>query len=82
MADSDSLVNAEVSDNLLKLEVAIYVGQMSAELSAMARRSDMALLSYFLDMAAAEARDAAEKQDRMLHLGGGMTDAAQDQPIT
>lgn len=40
----------------LHLEVVTYIGQMSAELSTMARNSAMPLLSYFLDMSAAEAR--------------------------
>ena len=47
--------------NILRLEVANYITQMSAELSAMARSSEFALLSYFLDMAAAEARESAGK---------------------
>lgn len=47
--------------SLLRHEVAIYITQMSAELSAMARSSEFTLLSYFLDMAAAEARESADK---------------------
>jgi hypothetical protein len=58
----------------LRLEVATYITQMSAELSAMARSSEFALLSYFLDMAAAESRENAEK---LSHIMG---DGSSDQP--
>lgn len=51
---------AENTKTRLNLEVAAYICQMSAELSAMARNSELSLLSYFLDMAAAEARAAEE----------------------
>ena len=58
----------------LRLEVATYITQMSAELSAMARSSEFALLSYFLDMAAAEARESAGK------LNHAIGDATSDEP--
>jgi hypothetical protein len=46
---------------LLRLEVAAYISQMCAELGAMARNSELSLLSYFLEMATAEAREASQK---------------------
>ncbi len=52
--------------DLLRLEIATYVGQMCVELSAMAKASEMNLLSYFLDMGAAEARDAASRLNAAL----------------
>ncbi|SDR51944.1 hypothetical protein SAMN05444161_5149 [Rhizobiales bacterium GAS191] len=42
-------------------EVARYIGQMSAELSSMARKSDFDLLAYFLEMARVEARALVRK---------------------
>ncbi|MCO4054376.1 MAG: hypothetical protein HEQ16_10075 [Bosea sp.] len=52
---------------LLRLEVAAYISQMCAELGAMARNSDLSLLSYFLDMATAEAREASQKLSADMH---------------
>lgn len=46
---------------LIQHETAHYIAQMSNELSAMARGSELSLLSYFLDMAAAEAREIATR---------------------
>jgi hypothetical protein len=46
----------DYAKSILRLEVASYISQMSTELSTMARNSDMPLLSYFLEMSAAEAR--------------------------
>lgn len=57
------------SRSVLRLEVAAYISQMSAELSAMARNSEMPLLSYFLDMAAAEARATDDQLRHALKLG-------------
>jgi hypothetical protein len=45
----------------LQREVARYIGQMSAELSTMARKSDFDLLAYFLEMARVEARALVRK---------------------
>lgn len=42
-------------------EIAHYIGQISAELSTMARKSDLGLLAYFLQMAHAEARTLSRK---------------------
>lgn len=42
-------------------EIAHYIGQISAELSTMARKSDLGLLAYFLQMAHAEARALSRK---------------------
>ena len=42
-------------------EIAHYISQISAELSTMARRSDLGLLAYFLQMAHAEARALSRK---------------------
>jgi len=42
-------------------EIAHYIGQITAELSTMARRSDLGLLAYFLQMAHAEARALSRK---------------------
>jgi hypothetical protein len=42
-------------------EVAVYIGQMTAEMATMARASDMKLLAYFLDMARLEANVTARK---------------------
>jgi len=38
-----------------RFDVADYVAQMTAELGHLARRADLALLAYFLDMARVEA---------------------------
>ena len=46
---------------LIQYETACYIAQMSTELGAMARGAELSLLSYFLDMAAAEAREVAGK---------------------
>ena len=40
--------------------VARYVGDLAAELAALARAQRLDLLAYFLDMAVLEARQAAE----------------------
>lgn len=59
---ASSLTEPGVADaRILRFEVAAYITQMCAELGAMARSSEFALLSYFLDMAAAEARESAGK---------------------
>lgn len=63
------LGSQDYAKSMLRLEVATYIGQMSAELSTMARNSDMQLLSYFLDMAAAEARAADDQLRDLLKLG-------------
>jgi hypothetical protein len=42
-------------------EIAHYIGQISGELSTMARKSDLGLLAYFLQMAHAEARALSRK---------------------
>jgi len=42
-------------------EIAHYIGQITAELSTMARKSDLGLLAYFLQMAHAEARTLCRK---------------------
>jgi hypothetical protein len=42
-------------------EIAHYIAQMTAELSTMARKSDLGLLAYFLQMAHAEARTLSRK---------------------
>jgi hypothetical protein len=52
---------------LLRLEVATYISQMCAELGAMARNSELSLLSYFLEMATAEAREASQKLSADMH---------------
>ena len=45
----------------MQREVARYIGQMSGELSGMARKSDFDLLAYFLEMARVEARALVRK---------------------
>lgn len=67
---------------VLRAEVVLYIAQMSAELSVMARNSEMSLLSYFLDMAAAEARAAGEAMHETLDgsapAGGASSVAPRD----
>jgi hypothetical protein len=63
------LRSEDYAKSMLRLEVATYIGQMSAELSVMARNSEMPLLSYFLDMAAAEARGTDGQLRDALTLG-------------
>jgi hypothetical protein len=46
---------------LIQHETAHYIAQMSNELSALARGAELSLLSYFLEMAAAEAREIATR---------------------
>jgi hypothetical protein len=53
--------STEAPDTVMRAEVAHYVGEMSAELSRMAKASGLSLLSYFLEMASAEARSEAER---------------------
>lgn len=43
-----------------QLETARYIAALTAELSMMARRADLPLLSYFLEMARTEAASAAQ----------------------
>ncbi len=59
----EPLTQTQADTIALRLEVATYIAQMSIELSGMARSSDLSLLSYFLDMAAAEARESAGRLD-------------------
>lgn len=63
------LESREYAQSMLRLEVATYINQMSAELAIMARNSEMPLLSYFLDMAAAEARSADGQLRQALNVG-------------
>jgi hypothetical protein len=63
------LAPQDYASAVLRLEVATYISQMSTELSTMARNSDMPLLSYFLDMAAAEARSTDGKLREALQIG-------------
>ncbi len=61
----------------MRQEVAFYAADMSAELAKMARTANLHLLSYFLDMAAAEARSAGDRLARGLPLeasGSGPSD--------
>ena len=53
---------------MLRLEVAAYIAQMSSELGAMAKGADLTLLSYFLEMAAAEARESSTNLASMTGL--------------
>jgi hypothetical protein len=53
---------------MLRLEVAAYIAQMSSELGTMAKGADLTLLSYFLEMAAAEARESSANLARMTGL--------------
>ncbi|MCC5977058.1 MAG: hypothetical protein JJU21_03260 [Salinarimonas sp.] len=48
------------SDGPDQLETARYVAALTAELSLMARRAELPLLSYFLEMARMEAANAAQ----------------------
>lgn len=59
--DHPEQVEARDGEAVLKVEVAHYIAEMSEEMSRMAKASGHHLLSYFLDMAAAEARSASEK---------------------
>lgn len=45
-------------------EIARYIHQLSGELSAMARKSGMELLSYFLEMARIEAKNVERRNRR------------------
>lgn len=78
---SQDLSQSEADAALLRLEVASYIGQMTAELAAMARGSELGLLSYFLDMATAEAREAASKLGFTLHASAPMS-PLDDQALT
>jgi hypothetical protein len=68
-AEYPSIQSQDYAKSMLRLEVATYIEQMTVELSTMARNSDMPLLSYFLDMASAEARAMDEKLREVLKLG-------------
>lgn len=87
--DSASLDQAEPDwdsphnpSDVLRLEVATYIGHMSAELSRMASKSDLGLLSYFLDMAAVEAREIANRLGLQLHAASSGTGPELDQSLT
>jgi hypothetical protein len=43
-------------------DLAIYIAQMTAEMSAMSRTAGFDLLAYFLDMARIEARIQADRE--------------------
>jgi hypothetical protein len=66
VADPDG--SAGEAEAIMRQEVAIYAADMSAELAKMARTANLHLLSYFLDMAAAEARSAADRLAQGLPL--------------
>jgi hypothetical protein len=66
--DSEAL-REQLDADVIKLELASYIQQMSHELSTMAKRSNMTVLSYFLDMAAAEARDVGTGLGQKLYAG-------------
>ena len=70
----------ELQTTVLRLEVASYNAQMSAELAGMARNSDLSLLSYFLDMAAAEAREAGQIPQKTVEPGIDFAEIHRDQP--
>lgn len=62
--DTPATGRAAEAEAMMRQEVAIYSADMSAELAKMARSANLHLLSYFLDMAAAEARSAADRLSR------------------
>ncbi len=45
----------------MALESAQYIAQMSAELASIARKANLDLLAYFLDMARVEATSSVRK---------------------
>lgn len=47
-----------------RLETARYIAALTAEMSGMAKRADLPLLSYFLEMARLEAAAAASPERR------------------
>ncbi len=67
---------------LLRLEVATYIGHMSAELGRMASNSELTLLSYFLQMAAAEARESANRLGLQMHAATPLTNSDPGQTLT
>jgi hypothetical protein len=48
---------------ILREETAAYIGQMCTEMAGMARAAKLDLLSYFLEMGAAEAKTKAGEHD-------------------
>jgi hypothetical protein len=58
--DMQEPARAASSEGPDQLETARYVAALTAELSMMARRADLPLLSYFLEMARMEAAHAAQ----------------------
>lgn len=48
---------------ILREETAAYIGQMCTELAGMARAAKLDLLSYFLEMGAAEAKTKAGERE-------------------
>jgi hypothetical protein len=66
---NSQLPSQDYAKSMLRLEVATYISQMTAELATMARNSDMPLLSYFLDMASAEARTTDDHLRDVLKVG-------------
>jgi hypothetical protein len=64
-ASSASRQHEAPEDKLHALESAQYIAQMSAELAAIARASNLELLAYFLEMARVEASSSVRKlEDR------------------
>ena len=53
---------------MLRLEVAAYIAQISSELGTMAKGAELTLLSYFLEMAAAEAHESSTNLAKMTGL--------------
>lgn len=58
--DSDNATRHAPYKGPDQLETARYIAALAAELSTMARRADLPLLSYFLEMARTEAAHAAQ----------------------
>lgn len=58
--DSEKATRQAPSEGPDQLETARYIAALAAELSMMARRADLPLLSYFLEMARTEAANAAQ----------------------
>lgn len=54
-------------DALEREEAARYIAVLTTELSAIARRADLGLLAYFLDMARMEAQETAANARRSEH---------------
>jgi hypothetical protein len=68
----DAPASTPAGDDIVRIEAARYIADLSSELAKMARASGLHLVSYFLDMAEAEALAGASKLEAGERLDADM----------